>query len=1570
MAVGKQVTSPVPAAMTKMNIGDIIHQTPRLLILYDRDQQDIVRIIADVLGQKYVVAETVEGAGGQPDSAVVGLDNSRIATPEDVRRIKRTVVTTHCIDLQDLRDEELAAVCEYEYLYTQKQYVRRDVARFMSFVLGQIKPHDDLKKKARTTLLSTTFPDIRAALPNLDIMSVGADSVELRVDLLQEPEAGQPKPAVPSIKYVGEQVMLLRQRTELPIIFTTRCTRENGRFPMEDPMLFYKYLRKAMQWGCEYIDVELWLPEEIRAQLAAEKGSSRIISAWHDFSGRFKWSSAEAQQLFKQGAIHGDIVKMIALVNTTEENYELEYFRSIIQTTFAHPPLSGLNMGPVGQLSRTLNKSFSPITHPLLPMIAAPGQLSAAEINSMLHSMGQMPKLDLYAIGNVRQNGQAMFFEKCLNELSLPHQLLCIERSSQGSIERYVSRPTFGGAHINPPLAATAPYLPRLSNAATAIGQIDTVVAHNTPGGKLLVGDNATWKGIRATLTREFVPSAYAGQAALVLASHEAQAAAAIYALTSLDIGPIYTIGFKARSSVAANIQQFRGIEDMKRIEQPFVVISALPGEKSFVVSPLLKHYSSSSTSGGVTKPALRLEKVFVDLSANGSRGKCEDGGKGDSVANAAALGWTAYGVADVNAWTTVETLRLLVGQNVPFVTMAAGSGDQFAMLSRPQIGIDRLPVRRPSNNEPKEAMNCKSCRKRKVGEHYGEDAIPKKRGPKTDVLEALLKRVNGLEKRLKDEKKSDAPEDAECVATSFAPAADETEGEGQEAVRPPPPMAVEVPQEHEQGRLLPAQPAVQPLEPTLFADALLDTYFTRVHGHPFYILDEAATRQRLRDGSLPRFLSNAIYAVVIRYASHLCGGHAAAMRYSQEYGMQSRAEIDVDEPSIEHLQALLLLAMANFQAGRGKKSYMLLTHAISMAFALSLHRELPQQLRIAPSEREGRRKLFWSCYLMDRFTVSGSRRPSLISDESICLRLPAWLPPGARMWMDGNYFSNGSSLPYAAGVASAGQGSGAMLVEIVRVLGVTNRYLAGGGVKGDSHFPWHAQSTLSRIRSDLDYWATTTHDSFTSLEALFGQPDSSTLVLSKLIYHLIHCLIYRPFLPVDLAELTGTGQHQSWQIEATNLCFLHANAIAELVDIGKGTSIIDWPSFVGYCICTAGIIHVHGAHYMSLREGDVFSHSAAFLSREMAQLHDLCFVWAGVQHQRETLQTVYTSHSQLVKSLATNPIRFSPVFQMEDFFDRYPGFYIDGAHVSFTDVDVDAMRDSLSAYNDGSLDVWMSQPAPEMQTPFQPAVPTQYMTQNQLPSSLARKPKRRRTTNGSVPFSNSMGGASSGLALDRRTSHEVQQQHHQVSYQEVPQQQHQQQQHQQQQHHQQQPPPLQLQNGEYDALPNEQAASNNHLQQTQTFSHSAFSPSFNFSPMPGPHTLSMPNPTPNPNGDNNNNTTTTTTTAHPTTALPNSSLPNGSLPNDQYYYCGGAGSGHHHPTTTMTFDHQTPSGFSQSAESAHTDPMDKDPFLSLLEQLAQNDGCLDLQLLGQQEEEEEEEEEEEGGVGGGLGFL
>jgi 3-dehydroquinate dehydratase-1 len=650
---------------------------PALLFIHKDGEEDIVSVFADVLGQPWESAASVEEVLAGPTSTIYALRNTLVGeSHSDNWDRSRLVINTHCVDGPHPRDDALTEGCDYEYLYTRSPFYRRDVSRFLSFILGQIGPHRDLAKKSRTTLISTTFPDVHAALPNLDILSVGADAIEIRVDLLEEPLPDGSIGRIPSLKYVGEQVMLLRQRTELPIIYTTRCTKENGRFPMEDPMLFYKYLHRAIQWGCEYIDVELWLPEEVRKQLSQKKGSSKIISAFHDFSGTFRWTAPSTKELFERGAVYGDVVKMYAMVTSPQDNYELEYFRSTIQTQYSHPPFSGLNMGPMGQLSRTLNKIFTPITHPLLPMIAAPGQLSAAEINTALHSMGQMPKMDIYGIGSFRSTSQAMFFEKCFNELSLPHQFMFAERAPKASIENILRRPNFGGAYINPPLAASAPYLPALSNAARAIGQVDTVLVRSEAGQATFVGDNTMWKGIRATLTRDFVPSAYSGRAALLLANAEADAAAAIFAIKSLGIGPIYTIGFKTHGSLAAEVEPVRSVEDMKRLEQPFVIISALPAEKSLLVAPLLKHYRVDGRNGNTNGTGIgrgrSAGKVFVDL-ASGPR-------KADPLAIAAVAGWTAYGISDVSAWTTVETLRLLVGQNVSydFVRLASGRGLSF----------------------------------------------------------------------------------------------------------------------------------------------------------------------------------------------------------------------------------------------------------------------------------------------------------------------------------------------------------------------------------------------------------------------------------------------------------------------------------------------------------------------------------------------------------------------------------------------------------------------------------------------------------------------------------------------------------------------------------------------------------------------------------------------------------------------------------------------------------------------------------------------------------------------------
>lgn len=62
-----------------------------------------------------------------------------------------------------------------------------------------------------------------------------------------------------------------------------------------------------------------------------------------------------------------------------------------------------------------------------------------------------------------------------------------------------------------------------------------------------------------------------------------------------------------------------------------------------------------------------------------------------------------------------------------------------------------------------------------------------------------------------------------------------------------------------------------------------------------------------------------------LRFAPHP-GGYRAAVSLSEEYAARARNEIDTDEPSIDGLQAALLLVIAFIGAGKGKKAYMLMS--------------------------------------------------------------------------------------------------------------------------------------------------------------------------------------------------------------------------------------------------------------------------------------------------------------------------------------------------------------------------------------------------------------------------------------------------------------------------------------------------------------------------------------------------------------------------------------------------------------------------------------------------------------------
>lgn len=208
-----------------------------------------------------------------------------------------------------------------------------------------------------------------------------------------------------------------------------------------------------------------------------------------------------------------------------------------------------------------------------------------------------------------------------------------------------------------------------------------------------------------------------------------------------------------------------------------------------------------------------------------------------------------------------------------------------------------------------------------------------------------------------------------------------------------------------------------------------------------------------------------------------------------------------------------------------------------------------------------------------------------------------------------------------------------------------------------------------------MDAWAARTQETFSSPDLLFRQPESPTYLLSKLIYHLIHCLIYRPFLPVTLTDLSGSSAHQSWQIETMKLVFAHADAIVQLVECARSSGVVDWPPFVVHCVFVAATVHIHGSQYVEGNEGHLFGQSRGCLARAMSLLQDFRSLWTGAEHQRDTLQTLHAAHAQLMQAVGSGSIALPSVFHMERFLDRYPGVNVDEAYNPLRDVSADASQ-------------------------------------------------------------------------------------------------------------------------------------------------------------------------------------------------------------------------------------------------------------------------------------------------------
>ena len=370
--------------------------------------------------------------------------------------------------------------------------------------------------------LSLTFPDVTPALPYLSEMTEGVDAIELRVDLWERRDRD----------WIRAQVAKVRKHSHLPLIWTVRSEREGGAFngsedEMADLLLF------GLRLGCEYVDVEVKSAGRLGRRKMWERKRHTLLIGSHHSPGHNGGSDDNIRDTLHLCTMAGnaDIVKLVVSAKHVDDATRLMHVCEQEKERVKRPTIV-IAMGEKGKVSRAMNEVLTPVTHPLLPTSAAPGQMSVRELMQARQLLSLIPNKHFYLFGSpIGHSPSPLLHNTAFQQCFLPFHYSKVDTIEIDRVAEVVKGSSFGGASVTLPLKEEVAALCTggQSKEAITIGAVNTLIRQDDG---LLYGDNTDWVGIHRLL-HPLLPSIAPLDVAVVIGAG-GTARAALYALSRL----------------------------------------------------------------------------------------------------------------------------------------------------------------------------------------------------------------------------------------------------------------------------------------------------------------------------------------------------------------------------------------------------------------------------------------------------------------------------------------------------------------------------------------------------------------------------------------------------------------------------------------------------------------------------------------------------------------------------------------------------------------------------------------------------------------------------------------------------------------------------------------------------------------------------------------------------------------------------------------------------------------------------------------------------------------------------
>ncbi|ORY07864.1 hypothetical protein K493DRAFT_295310 [Basidiobolus meristosporus CBS 931.73] len=320
---------------------------------------------------------------------------------------------------------------------------------------------------------------------------------------------------------------------------------------------------------------------------------------------------------------------------------------------------------------------------------------------------------------------------------------------------------------------------------------------------------------------------------------------------------------------------------------------------------------------------------------------------------------------------------------------------------------------------------------------------------------------------------------------------------------------------------------------PNLFA-YLVDVYFSKINP-VFPLLHKGEFMERLNrsEQEMPYFLVNAMFslsAALVSSESMLNKENLDA----EGFFKKARTLLDqaYNASSIENAQGLALMSIYYHISQGGVKSWMYSGMAIRMAEDLGLHRD-PDiwNIKLTTAEKETRKRTWWVCYLIDRFSSVCVGRPVSIDDQQFDTPLPS-LTDDDLLTPNGVSPRTGLSLrPFHE------------VIKLHKLIGriLSTMYIVRAPLTSNSP---KFRTSLMDLDSQLDVWLNSLPADLAYVPTNYGTgnpPKSPTLIYAHVWYHCALILLHRPF--VLRTESSSTCQSSSALI-----CIDAANSLTSIV--------------------------------------------------------------------------------------------------------------------------------------------------------------------------------------------------------------------------------------------------------------------------------------------------------------------------------------------------------------------------------------------------------------------------------------